>query len=50
MTVLWFLVGLGTGVLVGGWLHRRLDDNNILTAYDTGFYDGRTNRPYRKVR
>ena len=47
--MLWFLVGLAVGVLVGMTAARQLIGNNVQTAYDTGYYDGRHHRTPRKV-
>lgn len=49
LTVLWFLIGVSIGVLVGGALARRVVANNVQSAYDTGYSDGRARRPRRRV-
>ena len=46
---LWILAGIPIGVVIGGAVLNQLRHNNVMSAYDTGYADGKAGRGYRKV-
>ena len=49
MIVVGLVIGIPIGFVLGVTLNRRLVTNNVVSAYDTGYHDGKAGRGYRKV-